>query len=98
MEKTGDERNQELIEHLARRLDRWGLTSPAIVLLEVTKPLSFIASQGLLLCEPLLSFLYEGPRIADYADLLADREKIDRLVTRLERDRLTDDRRGKEKE
>ncbi len=77
-------RNEQLIEHLTEQISRWRLTVPAIVLLQVTRPLSFIAGQGLLLCQPLLSFVYDAPRVADYVELLADRASMDRLVTRLE--------------
>ena len=76
--------SEQLIEHLTEQISRWRLTMPAILLLQVTRPLSFIASQGLLLCQPLLSFVYDAPRVADYAELLADRASMDRLVTRLE--------------
>ncbi len=97
MENPGSETNRELIEQVARQLSRWRLTLPAILFLEVTRPLSFLASQGLLLCQPLLGFFYDEPRIAGYAELLSDRENIDRLVARLERDKLTDGNNGKEK-
>ena len=76
--------SEQLIEHLTEQISRWRLTMPAILLLQVTRPLSFIASQGLLLCQPLLSFVYDAPRVADYAELLADRASMDRLVRRLE--------------
>jgi hypothetical protein len=76
--------SEQLIEQLAKQISRWRLTMPAILLLQVTRPLSFIASQGLLLCQPLLSLVYDAPRVADYAELLADRANIDRLVSQLE--------------
>jgi hypothetical protein len=76
--------SEQLIEHLTEQISRWRLTMPAILLLQVTRPLSFIASQGLLLCQPLLGFVYDAPRVADYAELLADRASMDRLVRRLE--------------
>jgi len=76
--------SEQLIERLAKQISRWRLTVPAILLLQVTRPLSFIASQGLLLCQPLLSFVYDASRVADYAELLADRASIDRLVAQLE--------------
>jgi hypothetical protein len=84
MADSDQAQSEQLIEHLAEQISRWRLTMPAILLLQVTRPLSFIASQGLLLCQPLLSFVYDAPRIADYAELLADRATIDRLVARLE--------------
>jgi hypothetical protein len=76
--------SEQLIEHLTEQISRWRLSAPAILLLQVTRPLGFIASQGLLLCQPLLSFVYDAPRVADYAELLADRASMDRLVARLE--------------
>jgi hypothetical protein len=77
-------RNEQLIENLVGQISHWRLTVPAILVLQVTRPLSFIASQGLLLCQPLLSFVYDAPRVADYAELLADRASMERLVMRLE--------------
>jgi len=77
-------RSEHLIEQLAEQISRRRLNVPAILLLQVTRPLGFIASQGLLLCQPLLSFVYDAPRVADYAELLADRASVDRLVARLE--------------
>jgi hypothetical protein len=76
--------SEQLIETLARRIDGWNLALPAIAVLEVIKPVSFIAGQGLLLCEPVLNFFYSEPRVDDYASLLADRSNLDDLIARLE--------------
>ena len=84
MSGTGQEPGEQLVEQVAGHIRHWGLEQPAILFLEVTKPLSFIASQGLLLCEPLLSFLFAEPRVADYANLLADRSSVEHLIARLE--------------
>ncbi len=84
MEESGKEQSEQLIEQLTQRLNDWRLALPAILFLQVARPFSFIASQGLLLCQPLLSFLYDAPRLEGYADLLADRANIDHLVARLE--------------
>jgi hypothetical protein len=89
--------SENVIEHLARQIGRWRLESAAILCLEVTKPLSFIASQGLLLCEPLLGFFYKEPQISEYADLLADRSSVERLLSCLERDMLVRGNHGEEK-
>lgn len=91
MADSDQAQSEQLIEQLAEQISRWRLTMPAILLLQVTRPLSFIASQGLLLCQPLLSFVYDAPRIADYAELLADRATIDRLVARLEEEERAGD-------
>ena len=94
MGELGQQQSEQLLEQLAQRINHWGLTLPALLLLQVTKPLSFIASQGLLICQPLLSFIHDSPRFADYADLLADRTNIDRLVARLEEDSRVQGSRG----
>ena len=84
MKESEDESIEQLIEPLARRINRWNLALPAIVVLEAIKPISFIAGQGLLLCEPVLSTFCEGSRVSDYASLLADRSNVDQLIARLE--------------
>jgi hypothetical protein len=91
------EQSEQLIEHLVRKIGRWKLTLPALLVLEVSRPLSFIASQGLLLCQPLLTFFCQEPGVADYADLLAERANVDRLIARLERDRPIRGKHGEER-
>ncbi len=98
MGKFGQEQSEQLLENLSQQICRWGLALPAILFLQVTSPFSFIASQGLLLCQPLISTFYDAPQIADYADLLADRANIDRLVSRLEKDSRYYRTRSKEKD
>jgi hypothetical protein len=83
MEKPGVDLEQ-VVEKLTQTANRWHLTMPAILLLEIAKPFSFIASQGLLLCQPLLGFFCDEARIMDYAELLADRSNLDHLIASLE--------------
>lgn len=87
MGELSRDRSEQLITQLAQRIGRWRLTLPAIMFLEVIRPLSFLASQGLLLCQPLVEFIHRGPQVAEYAGLMADRANVDRLVTLLERER-----------
>ena len=84
MGKSGQEQSEQLIEQLAQRLGRWQLTLPVLLFLQVTRPFSFIAAQGLLLCQPLLGTHSHNSALVGYADLLADRGKLDRLMSHLE--------------
>lgn len=86
---------EKLIEQLAQRISRWRLAVPSLVLLEVAKPFSFVASQGLLLSQPLLDFWAQGSSVANYADLLADRANIDQLIATLEKELATRGENGK---
>ena len=86
----------QLIEQLARQINHWRMAQPALFTLEVIRPLSFLASQGLLLCEPVLSVFYGEPQVTEYANLLADRTSVDRLIARLEQDVSVRDNAGEE--
>lgn len=84
MAGSSREPDEQRIEVLARQIGRRRLALPALLLLEIAKPFSFLLSQGLLLCQPLLGYLVEEPLVAGYAELLADRRNLDHLMTRLE--------------
>lgn len=77
-----------LIEQMAAWIERKGMSGPAILFLEANKPLSFVASQTVLLFQPVLSFAMGGSRFpGDIALLLEDRANVDLLISRLERGR-----------
>jgi hypothetical protein len=78
------DRQDQLIEDLAHRLDSWRLTAPAIAFLEAHKPLGFFASQTLLAFQPLLTLLLGDVAVEDYAALLEDRSSLERMISRLE--------------
>jgi len=76
-------RREELIEGLVRQVNEWGMVAPAILFLETHKPLSFLASQFLLLSQPTLEpFL--GGVVREYALLLEDRKNVETILSRLE--------------
>ena len=78
-------RRDELIETLAGRIEGMGLATPAILMLEANKPLSFLGSQALLVLQPLLGFAVGDTATEEYAALLEDRDNVERLILRLER-------------
>ena len=88
MRQTDQESSERLIAGLAGQINRWRLAQPAILFLEVIKPLAFVAGQGLLLCEPLLGFFFTESQLGEYADLLADRSNVEHLIARIELDSL----------
>lgn len=83
MELSVDQRDL-LIERLAQKVSRWGLTAPAILFLEANKPFSFIGSQVLLFFQPLLGFLLGDEIMGGYAQLLEDQANVERLLHLLE--------------
>jgi hypothetical protein len=72
-----------LVQRLAVRIRERGLTGPAILALELCRPLGFLGSQLMLMFGPLFGAAGDG-RYADYAGLLEDRRAVDQLLTALE--------------
>jgi hypothetical protein len=75
---------EQMIDDLARRLDNWNLSTPAIAFLEAHKPLSFFASQTMLAFQPLLTLFLGEASIGEYAALLEDPGSVERVIGRLE--------------
>jgi len=73
-----------LVERLSRLIAGWGLVAPAIAFLEANKPLSFVGSQALLMFQPITSFFITRELTDNLVVLLADRDRLEQLVARLE--------------
>jgi hypothetical protein len=89
VKEPGQGRIEQMVERLVHQIGRWHLTLPSLFLLEVARPFAFIASQGLLLCQPLLSFLEIGPQVGETAELLAEPSSLELLIARLEQETRT---------
>ena len=77
-----DEHAQQ-IEQWAERIEQAGLVPIVTTLLELARPLGFLASQALLLSEPLLSGFSGHNTMHKTANLLEDPEQVDQLLKRL---------------
>ncbi len=73
-----------LVERMAHLIARWGLVTPALTFLGANKPLSFVGSQVLLMFQPITDFFVARELSMDLATLLADRDRLDMLLARLE--------------
>jgi hypothetical protein len=80
---SAKERDQ-LLDRIAARIIRRGLATPAVFLLELNRPLSFVAGQATHVLTPLLAPLVGLASMEQLAALLEDRTNIDRLLDRLE--------------
>ena len=76
--------DESRVEILARRIETAGLTPVAIVLLEISRALGLLASQTLLIGEPLLSGLVDRDTLRETSDWLADPDRVEKLILRLE--------------
>ena len=80
---TENERNS-IIDSAAQAIVKRGMGSVAVLFLEMHKPLSFIASQSMMVAMPLIGPLLGMQRMANASKLLADRANVERLITRIE--------------
>ena len=79
-----EERKNEVIESIAKKIVDRHLQTPAVLFLDMHKPLSYIASQSVLVAMPLLGLLFGPDSIVDMSKFLAERENIEALIARIE--------------
>jgi len=83
-----EEEETQIIEKLAEKIHQYKMEGPAIILLETSKPISFIGSQlGRVYLAPLLPLLKDDLGIPGEKILmvLEKRENIERLLQQIEK-------------
>lgn len=73
-----------LIEKVAREVVRLGMAAPAVMMLELNKPLTFIASQSLLVAIPVLGAFVEPAKLGRLSEAMKNTANVDRLIDRIE--------------
>lgn len=73
-----------LVERLCRAVVRRRLTAPALVLLEVGRPMSYLAAQGMHFFAPLAAAVFDAESYGRFAAFLERRGSIDYLCRQLE--------------
>ncbi len=79
------ERRVAIIERIASRVVDLKLTPLAIVMLESSKPLSFIGSQLMVFFQPIITAIFPFQQYDEVAALLEDRTSIEELIQTIER-------------
>lgn len=93
-EELSPEERDKLIDELARKVVDRRLETPAILFLEMHKPVTFLASQTMLVASPFLVPLFGLEGVQKYSRLFSTRENVELLIQRIEN--LADER-GKPK-
>ncbi len=75
---------EEALEVIAQRVVNEGMGTAAILFLESAKPMGFLAGQAAIMATPFIGGFIEPMRLERYADLLGDRDFVERLIQRIE--------------
>ncbi|KAF0196799.1 MAG: Uncharacterized protein FD169_778 [Bacillota bacterium] len=78
------ERRDEILLAIAKKVEKYNLITPAILFLQMSKPLSFVGSQAVLFSAPIAGAFIDERLIEDFGQIMADRENVERLLTLLE--------------
>ena len=79
-----EDRLFQMTDKIAQRINRHGLTIPAIMFLEMHKPLAGVGGAIIQLAAPGLDWIFGERNTEDFATLLSDREQVERLMSRIE--------------
>ncbi len=78
------QRREQLIDDLARRAAHAHLAAPAILVLEMYKPLAFIGAQLLWATQPFLGLMWNENDVRALARLFEDPANVEQLIDRIE--------------
>jgi len=77
------EQRDVIIEHIAQRVAQHRVSGIAALVLEMMKPVSFLASQGTVLAAPLFYPFAGEQKLNTVSAFLADRDNVERLLQRV---------------
>jgi hypothetical protein len=75
---------QRVIQRLVREIDRRGLTAPAILFLESSRPLNYITSQFLVFIGPIARVIFDTAAYNTFTNFLMRRGSIETLCRAIE--------------
>ena len=78
------DQQREVLTRVATLIRKRGLSTPAIFALESVRPLSFVASQALVVLGPLIQALLPLKDYDTFCEALERRENLDWLIDHLE--------------
>jgi hypothetical protein len=75
---------RHVVDKVCREIARRRLTTPALMLLEMSRPLNFVSAQAMHFFQPILAILTDTRGYEEFAAFLEHRGSIEYLCRRLE--------------
>ncbi|NLI74809.1 MAG: hypothetical protein GX442_00040 [Candidatus Riflebacteria bacterium] len=82
--RFSDEDLKAFIDAVARAVVRRGLSVPAVMALELSKPVAFLGYSSMVAFSPMLDMVFDPQKVDKMACILADRERIETLLVAIE--------------
>jgi hypothetical protein len=79
------ERREEVLTKIAQKIVDMRLTPVAVVMLESSKPLSFVGSQLMVFFQPIVTSLFPFRQYDEVAALLEERANVEALIQMIEK-------------
>ena len=83
MHSRSEEQRDDLVEQVAREIQLRGLTVPAVLFLQASRPYRPLGANAMLFFDPVLRGFFGGD-LATASEILADDDGIEQLIERLE--------------
>jgi len=83
-DELSQEDEERLLDRAAHEIKKRKLEMPALLMLEMHKPLSFIGSQASIVFSPFIVPFVGFDGFNDFSRLFAKRENVEKLLERLE--------------
>jgi hypothetical protein len=79
------ERKKFLMNKIAQKIVDYKMTPLAIVMLESSKPLTFLANQFMVFMQPFYRAFFSFREYEEFAAMLEDRNNVEALICEIER-------------
>lgn len=84
-EEISQEERDRIIERAAEEIVKRGLAAPALLFIEMAKPINFLGSQLLVAVDPFISSILSSGDYRKFSILMEDDENVERLLQAIER-------------
>ncbi len=83
MQDRSEEQRDDLVERAAREIQMRGLTTPAVLFLQASRPYRPLGSNAMVFFDPVLRAMFGG-EVPAATEILADDVGIEQLIERLQ--------------
>ena len=81
---TPDDTTRDIVDRVCRSVVKRGMTTPALMALEMSRPLNFVAAQAMHIVQPAAELVLDTESLKQFALFLEQRGSIEYLCERLQ--------------